>query len=296
MFKKTLALLLALAISVGAAIGATALRNDKNDKKENVVQNQGSYTLNLQSGPTFPARQVTPLTFDIRTRNNNILKDFDIVHEKRMHLIIVRKDRSNFQHTHPVFDENSGVFELSPFIFPTEGEYRIFADFTPSSAQKGTDGTKLPVTIYQDVRVGAMDRYKPQLLGKDRLKSISNGFETGFFISADDDSSDTVGDTFYSGQSSVIVIYIDKNGQPYNNLQTYLGALGHMVVLGPKLEFIHAHPVNQDINNQQGLIGFEINFPDPGQYKVYLQTKANNRVSTFDYNLTVLAGSADQNG
>jgi hypothetical protein len=59
-----------------------------------------------------------------------------------------------------------------------------------------------------------------------------------------------------------------------------------MVVLGPNLEFIHAHSMNEDASNQIGLISFQVTFPDPGQYKIYLQTQADGQVTTTDYNFT----------
>ncbi len=100
---------------------------------------------------------------------------------------------------------------------------------------------------------------------------------------------------FYAGHETNLAIEINKNGQPYNKLQTYLGALGHMVVLGPNLEYIHAHALSEDVANQVGLITFSVNFPDAGQYKLFLQTQADNQVNTTDYTLTVKPNSGDSN-
>lgn len=62
-----------------------------------------------------------------------------------------------------------------------------------------------------------------------------------------------------------------------------------MVVLGPDLEFIHAHPQTADISNQSGLIVFAVDFPTEGSYKLFLQTQADNKVTTTDYAVSVMA-------
>ena len=60
-----------------------------------------------------------------------------------------------------------------------------------------------------------------------------------------------------------------------------------MVVLGPDLELIHAHPQTEDLENQKGIVSFGVNFPKPGTYVSFLQIQADNKVSTFDYAIDV---------
>ena len=97
--------------------------------------------------PGMPSR----FTYSVVDDEGNTLKDFDTVHEKIMHFIVVRKDLTNFQHLHPDFNKVTGEFTLSNLTFPSDGEYRLFADFTPTSSQMGSGSTKLPVTISQDI-------------------------------------------------------------------------------------------------------------------------------------------------
>ena len=59
----------------------------------------------------------------------------NIVHEKIMHFIVIRKDLANFQHVHPDFNSSTGEFTLSNLTLPSDGEYRLFADFTPTASQ-----------------------------------------------------------------------------------------------------------------------------------------------------------------
>jgi hypothetical protein len=52
--------------------------------------------------------------------------------------------------------------------------------------------------------------------------------------------------------------------------------------------------MTEDVNNQTGLIIFGVTFPDPGQYKIYLQTRADGQVNTTDYNYTILPNPSNQ--
>jgi hypothetical protein len=278
-----------IALVVAGLVYFRQIKTDNAGNRQNTQQSHRTYSLNLMEGMTYNSGQPTELMFDIRDQNNKVLKDFDTVHDKQMHLIVVRKDRSYFQHVHPNFDKNSGMFAITNFTFPTDGGYRVFADFTASDAQKDDMGMKLASTPYKDVKVGS-GTYTAQPLGDDRLTSDVNGFTTRLSLMGDD----TPNPQAYAGVTLTLGVNIDKNGAPYKNLQPYLGALGHMVVLGPNLEFIHAHPMTEDVNNQTGLIIFGVTFPDPGQYKIYLQTRADGQVNTTDYNYTILPNPSNQ--
>ena len=55
------------------------------------------------------------------------MRDFEVEHEKRMHLIVVRRDGRGFQHVHPTLDRD-GTWSV-PLTLPEAGAYRVFADF-----------------------------------------------------------------------------------------------------------------------------------------------------------------------
>lgn len=297
MSKREWLIIAGVVVLGGVITGGLIYRNHKNDmagmdhsEMAASTQSHATYSLNLMSGKSYLAAKPVMMHFAIQDQDGKVLKDFDTVHEKKLHLIVVRKDRTNFQHVHPTLDQNSGMFMIEPFTFPTDGDYRVFADFTPSNSQMGPDGMKLAATPYQDVQVGDMSKYTPQPIGDDKLQSSANGFDTSIFFPPSDDSPGVTSQNFTSGTSNAVVVTINKNGQAFKNLQSYLGALGHMVVLGPKLEFIHGHPSTGDTTNQFGLVTFNVTFPDPGQYKLFLQTQADNLVNTTDYTVTVKPG------
>ena len=75
----------------------------------------------LASGPS------TPYRFRIVDARGETVRRFDVEHERRMHLIVVRRDFANFQHLHPrQLEDGSWVAEADTI---EGGVYRVFADF-----------------------------------------------------------------------------------------------------------------------------------------------------------------------
>lgn len=246
------------------------------------IQSHRSYEVeSVSSLASIQPNQPTNIIYKIKDDQGNILKDFDVVHEKVMHFIVVRKDLQYFQHIHPSFNATSGEFEI-PVSFATDGEYRAFADFTPSSSQVGPNGEKLSVTIYQDVRVGNLSKYKPAPIGvAERFKAYGDYQITlipssGLLTSKNNQNFD---------------FEIKKEGKFVTNLETYLGALGHTVVLREgDLQFIHAHATQKSTDPQTGKVNFAITFPEYGNYKLFSQFQHEGEIITSDFVVSVTEG------
>ena len=52
-----------------------------------------------------------------------LVKEFELVHERLIHLIMTTEDMSWFEHQHPVRGED-GIFRLT-WTFPRPGKYRL---------------------------------------------------------------------------------------------------------------------------------------------------------------------------
>ena len=96
--------------------------------------------------PAFTTGAEAPYSFFIVGKDGKILKDFALAHEKLLHLIVVRKDLGDFQHLHPELNTKTGEFSLNDLTLPTDGAYRIFADFTPAGKENAV--------TYEDVASG----------------------------------------------------------------------------------------------------------------------------------------------
>lgn len=69
--------------------------------------------------------------------------DFDLLQDRRMHLIVVSSDLVDFLHLYPTLDANGVWMADLPAL--SAGSYRVFADFKPSGADPITLSTDLSV-------------------------------------------------------------------------------------------------------------------------------------------------------
>lgn len=230
--------------------------------------------------------QEIAIVYKIKDKQGNIVKDFDVMNEKIMHFIVIRKDLQYFQHLHPEFDKTTGEFSI-PVTFPTDGKYRIFADFMPSTNMK-SNGKHQPITIYKDVNVGSLADYKSEPLGStNRTKTF------------DDYSIKTIpnSEPLLSQNDYGFTFEIKKDKKLVTNLEKYLGALGHTVVIREgDLQFIHAHPTQSFDVQQTGKVTFMITFPKVGNYKLFSQFKHEGKIITSDFLVSVSAGIKNSTG
>lgn len=247
------------------------------------IQSHRSYCIKSNAGVmSFVPNTPVAFKYSIIDDQGNTLKDLDVVHEKVMHFIVVRKDLANFQHVHPEFDSGTGEFTLSNLTLSTDGEYRLFADFTPTASQMGPNGDKLPVTIYQDIRVGNLANYKSQPIGSSERSKTFDGYQ----VTLIPDSS-----SIASSADISFDFEIKKAGKLVTNLEKYLGALGHTVVLREgDLQFIHAHATQEITDPQTGKVNFVVTFPEAGNYKLFSQFQHEGKIITSNFVVNVAQG------
>lgn len=250
------------------------------------IQSHRSYCITSDSqGKTFSVNSPNEYSFSLVDDRGNTLKDFEITHTKKMHVIVARKDLAYFQHIHPDFNQSTGQFSFSNLTFPADGIYRIFADFAPAGGQKDAMGAPLPVTLSEDVPVGIGKNYTPQTLGSEEKVKIFNDYQVSLAYGQ-----------LVSGKEVMLTFNLNQNGKPITDLQEYLGALGHSVILREgNLDFIHAHPVEDAKKPQTGRVSFMVDFPEAGNYKVFTQFQRDGKVFTTDFVVSVTKNSSNNN-
>lgn len=252
-----------------------------------VAQSHRSYEIEVTSSTNIVKPQ-QPIAFAYKIKNDKgeVLKNYEVAHEKIMHFIAVRKDLQHFQHLHPEFNEATGEFTVA-VTFPEDGPYRVFPDFTP-----GDDNPqKLPVTVYHDIEVGDSSKYAEQRVVPDSEQTKTYG---------DYKVATTFPKDVRKQQEVTYTLNIIKDGKPVTNLENYLGALGHSVILKERsLDFIHTHALEStseesgghSMNTMQGEtatwsepdIKFATTFPDSGVYKIFTQFQHEGKIQTVDY-------------
>lgn len=267
----------------------TNVLNQENSDQP-VAQNHRGYNVQVTSDTSnIKPGQATKVTYKIVNDRKEVLKDFTVAHEKIMHFILVRKDLQNFQHLHPEFNPQTGEFSVN-VTFPDDGPYRLFPDFTPTPENP----QKLPVTVNFDLSVGDQSKYKALLLTVDTDTSKSSGGLTIDYY---------FGNTPKAGaQLDYGLTISDPNIDEQVKLETYLGAMGHGVILKEDtLDFIHTHATGMGMEGMEGMtaaehaghvgepdtIDFSTTFPEPGKYRIFTQFQYKKKIHTTDYTIIV---------
>jgi hypothetical protein len=199
---------------------------------------------------------------------------YDESHDQDLHLIAVRRDLSGFQHVHPTLGAD-GVW-TSPLAL-TPGTWRLFADFVPSA-----DGTNR--TLGADLAVAG--EYAPAPLpAESRTAQVD-----GYTVTLDGDLA--------PGEESELTLSVTRDGEPVTDLQPYLAAYGHLVVLrGGDLAYLHVHPAGEpgDGRTEPGPnITFVTTAPSAGSYRLFLDFQHEDVVRTAAF--TVTAGGHEEAG
>jgi hypothetical protein len=221
---------------------------------------EGDYTLRL--GRTFLRREEAgELRFAIAGPTDAPVTEFDELHERRMHLIVVRRDGTGFRHLHPEMNA-TGTWSV-PVEFDDPGAYRAFADFSAAGEQH---------TLAADLFVSGGEFKARPFPAPTPVDQTSDGYDVR--LRADDAR---------AGAPASLIFTVAKNGEPVEDLAPYLGAKGHLVALREgDLAYLHVHP-------EEGAkgIAFAATFPTPGRYRLYLQFKHAGAVHTAEFTVEV---------
>lgn len=190
-------------------------------------------------------------------------------HERKLHLIVVRRDLTGFQHLHPAL-ATDGTWSM-PLAVTAAGQYRVFADFQPTGRDKAlTLGVDLP----------AAGDYRPETLSAPARSATVDGYTV------------TLAGDLVPGTSSRVTLAVSRDGKPVTDLQPYLGAYGHLVALRDgDLAYLHVHPDGEP-GDGRTLAGPHVTFyaevPSAGAYRLFLDFQHAGRVRTAGF--TVQAG------
>ena len=238
------------------------------------------------------------------------VKDFETVHDKLMHLIVVKKDLSWFNHLHPKHDGN-GVFTVAATL-PSGGAYKLYADYTPKGGEQEVAPHELSA---EGVSMKGAKLVADKMTGKWLLKNV---------VSYPEDKPDAKGGATYqvalmpmpakleAGKEAMLHFQIrDAKGKPIKDLQPYLGAMGHCVILSEDTEgYLHSHPMEGGAKHDMSKMGdmkgmnhsappksggpdvmFHTTFPKAGIYKAWGQFMHKGKLITAGFVLNVSPGS-----
>lgn len=236
------------------------------------------YTLEVRSDPAAPeAGKPALLTIFVQSRDTKQpVTEFDTVHERQIHFMVVSADMQHFAHEHPVAG-SGGKFTLN-YTFPTGGEYHLFADVAPKGA--GSQILMQPLQVNGPTPApDSSARFTPSLTDTvDGVAVALKAEPTKFPV----------------GRSLNITFTLQDatTHAPITDLEPYLGAMAHLMLIhADGVTFVHSHPDESDpTNGHQGALTFLARFPKPGFYRCWLQFQRGGVVETATFTWQVPAG------
>jgi hypothetical protein len=246
-----------------------------------------NYNANVQFDPAIPqAGKPTILNLIVTEQKvGEPIKDFDIIHDKLMHLIIVnRDDLSHFAHIHPNLDKETGIFHIE-HTFAKAGKYKMWIDVKPK------DGMQQILTAF-DFNVEGQPIHSPAKIAHEQTR-VKNVDAEGHSYQV---SLNCQPEQLVTGRNIKMTFEIrDANGKPISNLEPIMAAGGHCVIIDADArEFLHVHPA-EEVNNTARWRGgpsvsFLADFPKPGLYRAWGQFQHEGRLLTADFTFEVVAG------
>lgn len=210
------------------------------------------------------AEQGGTYSFTIVDEQGHPVTEFDQLHERDLHLVVASRDLDTYHHLHPQRD-GGGRWSVDLPSLP-EGSYRVYADAAPTGAD--------PVTLGHDLAAAEVvtTGYPPPVV----MTSSVDGFVVTMYTAVPGHGAPSYEFT------------VERHGERVTP-EPYLGALGHLVALrSGDLAYVHVHAT--ETSNRS--IGFGIDFPTPGPYRLFLDFSVDGTVHTADFTVDI-APSAD---
>ncbi|MCT7981310.1 hypothetical protein [Laspinema olomoucense] len=216
------------------------------------------------------ANQPVALGIEIQDSTGNTVSEFDIVHEKKLHLIVVSDDLQFFSHLHPTQNQ-AGQFQVEN-TFPSGGNYTLFADYKPTGDAQRVSALKTTV---------AGNPPPPAEMTLTRSQTLGNT-KVGLMLPTEKIS---------AGEPITLAFDLEdtKTQTPVTDLQPYLGELGHLVIVKQsdsptEADYIHAHPMP---NPGSETLEFMTQFPEAGNYKMWGEFNRNGEIIAAEFWVTV---------
>ncbi|MBO0870537.1 MAG: hypothetical protein J2P15_18435 [Micromonosporaceae bacterium] len=231
----------------------------------------GGYSLVPTRSVVQPGRAEN-FSFQIRGADGRPVTRFAVVHDQLMHLILVRRDLTGFQHLHPAMAPD-GTWSV-PLTLPSPGQYRAYADFTLVAPGGTLDALVLGVDLTAPAGPGpgGAGARGTSPLPPPAVVSTVDGLTVRY------EGTPAIGVV----QPLLFAVY--RAGAPVTP-QPYLGAYGHLVVLRQAdLGYLHIHPEPALVD---GRVKFWLALPGPGSYRMYAQLRVAGVVHTAEFTLAV---------
>jgi len=227
-----------------------------------------------------------------------VIQKFEVVHDRQYHLFVISQDMEYFRHIHPQ-ERPDGTWTIDVTL-PKAGYYKVLSDFLPAGGSTQFIARPLITAGY------AGD------LAADSAHLVA---DTDHKKTVDELTAEVVFDpqVFVAGLYGHLTFHLTDTatGRPVIDLQTYLGAFGHTLIMSEDMgDYVHSHPLDiTTVSDESGPksfmlpvgvdpeslrggpdVTFEGLMPKPGRYRAWTQFRRNNKLYTFATTFSVAAG------
>ena len=217
----------------------------------------------MSEAATIAPGQTARLTLSIADKSGKPVTAFDVAHEKLLHLIVVSRDLAFYSHEHPTLNAD-GSFSLD-LTLPANGQYVAFADFVPKGKKNQVGAAPLTVGPTGTLHTAMLmpDTNLTQRVGDVNVTMAPSG-------------------RLVAGKELTLAFKLtDAGGAAIRDLQPYLGAMGHLVIINQAADlYLHVHPATDKTE-------FVAMFPSPGPYKLWAEFQRGGQIIRASYVVNV---------
>jgi hypothetical protein len=216
------------------------------------------------------------------------IEKFEVVHDKQYHLFVISQNMEYFQHLHPE-QRPDGTWTIDVTL-PKAGYYKVLSDFLPAGGSTQFIARPLVTAGYTGDLTADSAHLVPDATHRHSVEDITAE------VSLDPPS-------FVAGLYGHLNFHLTDTttGRPVTDLQTYLGAFGHTLIMSEDMaDYVHSHPIDLSVSDENGPkqfmlpvgvdpetlhggpdVTFEGLMPKPGLYRAWTQFRRNNKLYTF---------------
>ena len=243
------------------------------------------YRLEFQTVPPVVQadRKIALLFKVVHPATGEQVKKFELVHDRPYHVFVISQDMNQFFHIHPE-QRPDGTWAVDVTL-PQPGYYKVLSDFLPSGGSSQFIARPIVTAGYTGDLIASSAHLEAD-------RSLTK--------TVDDLTAEVTYDPkrFVAGLYGHLTFHLTDTatGQPISDLQTYLGAFGHTLIMSEDMvDYVHSHPVEMlppgaNLEELRGgpNVMFEGLMPKPGQYRAWTQFRRHDKIHTFTYTFTVI--------
>jgi hypothetical protein len=280
---------------------ANAMLNYKLPKMQSSLQADNVLELRLDNPNTlenmFPPAAVERLkSLKVQVPDLPRLDDLIPDHGHIMHLFLVRvPDMQSFWHLHPEQTVEGQFLDHLPSL--PAGHYQIYADIVHQTGFPETQVSTIELPATGGTPLQGDDSGSPNLVATDHVAQLSDGYRM-------------VWDRDQQVLKTNVPFWFrfrveDKDGKPAD-LEDYMGMAGHAAFIRTDGNvFAHVHPAgsvsmaavalaaedaaqktgtpSMSMDPVHGQVSFPYGFPQPGDYRIFVQVKRAGHVETGEF-------------